>query len=193
MMNASTSAASAASNFLLTAALNYANRGWPVFPCYWPIDGRCACGAHDCTSEGKHPLTQAGFKDASTDELLIRAWWEKWPQANIGLPTGAPTSIAVVDVDESQAWSHLKNLLPGNDFKLAGRQKTGKKDGWHLAFSIAPGLHVKTALSFFLAWIAAATAAISWSHPPSTYLAGITNGNTYQPQTTSSRNYRQPF
>ena len=46
----------------LEAALQYAGQGWPVFPCRpWP---------------SKAPLVTHGFKDASTDEAVIRGWWE---------------------------------------------------------------------------------------------------------------------
>jgi len=68
-------------NPLLTAALEYAERGWPVFPC-----------------EGKKPLTTHGFKQASANPLRIRYWWRRWPQANIGIPTG-PETFTVLDVD----------------------------------------------------------------------------------------------
>ncbi len=37
------------------AALDYAERGIPVFPCWWTIGPRCACGKATCGSPGKHP------------------------------------------------------------------------------------------------------------------------------------------
>jgi len=54
---------------LQEAAIRYAERRWPVFPCYWIEKGRCACGKSDC-SAGKHPSTPAGFKDASCDPTI---------------------------------------------------------------------------------------------------------------------------
>ncbi len=68
---------------LLEAALEYARRGIPVFP---------------VKPKGKAPLTRNGFKDATTDEKQILAWWEKWPNANIGLVPG-PAHLVVIDID----------------------------------------------------------------------------------------------
>ena len=48
---------------------------------------------------GKKPLTKHGYKDASKDPAQIEAWWNRWPNANIGLPTGETNGILVIDVD----------------------------------------------------------------------------------------------
>jgi hypothetical protein len=68
----------------IEAALGYARSGWPVFPCN-PLD--------------KTPLTPHGFKDATTDEAQIRAWWGRWPNAMIGVPTGPRIGLWVLDPD----------------------------------------------------------------------------------------------
>ena len=68
----------------LEAALEYSRRGIPVFPCN-PLD--------------KRPLTPRGFKNATRDETQIRAWWQKWPDAMIGAPTGPTSGMWVVDLD----------------------------------------------------------------------------------------------
>lgn len=86
-------------NGLLDAALEYARRGWPVLPLHSVNgDARCTCGRQDCPSPGKHPRTGHGVKDATTDEKEIRAWWSDWPDANIGVPTGAGTFVSL-DLD----------------------------------------------------------------------------------------------
>ncbi len=71
----------------LDAALGYAGRGWPVFPCREREHGR------------KRPYTPRGFLDASTDAAIIERWWRQWPEALIGLPTGSPSGVVVLDVD----------------------------------------------------------------------------------------------
>ena len=68
----------------LKAALDYAARGLPVFP---------------CDPRGKRPLTANGFKAATRDEAQIRAWWQRQPDAMIGLPTGHASGVFVLDID----------------------------------------------------------------------------------------------
>ena len=52
-----------------------------------------------CKCNKKNPLTANGFKDSSSDEQVINDWWDKYPNANIGLPTGKVNNLVVVDVD----------------------------------------------------------------------------------------------
>ena len=70
-----------ASAVALDWALAYARAGARVFRC----------------SARKRPLTEHGLKDATTNEAQIRAWWEKWPHADIGWALGL--DIVVLDLD----------------------------------------------------------------------------------------------
>jgi hypothetical protein len=47
----------------------------------------------------KHPLCPNGFHDATINENQIREWWQTWPNAMIGIPTGPRSSVWVLDVD----------------------------------------------------------------------------------------------
>ena len=80
------------------AALRYARRGWPVLPLHSVKNGRCTCSDRECQNAG-NTLTKHGVKDATTDKDVIRARWRKWPNANIGVATGARSGIVVVDID----------------------------------------------------------------------------------------------
>jgi Bifunctional DNA primase/polymerase, N-terminal len=71
-------------NQTLRQALAYASRGWPVFPC---MHGK------------KIPLTRHGFRDATTDEPRITAWFGSRPDWNLAIATGAP-GPDVLDVDQ---------------------------------------------------------------------------------------------
>ena len=63
-------------------ALQYAERGWPVFP----------------VKPDKRPLTLHGFNDASLDPDKIRYWWREYPNANVAIATG-PARLVVIDID----------------------------------------------------------------------------------------------
>lgn len=68
---------------MLDHALQYASRGWAVFP----------------TTKQKTPITPRGFHDASTKPHIIQRWWKQYPNANIGIATGPVSGIAVLDLD----------------------------------------------------------------------------------------------
>jgi hypothetical protein len=96
----------------LNFALRYASEcRVPVFPVCGIRAGKCDCGRPDCSSPGKHPLTANGFRDATTDEAQIRAWWGRWPNANIGMPTGAVSGYFVLDVDLPDGPASLDALI----------------------------------------------------------------------------------
>jgi len=84
---------------MLEAALSYAERGWPVFPCHTNSSEACSCGKQDCSSPAKHPRVAKGVLAATTDVSQIRKWWKLWPDANIGIATGAKSGIVVIDID----------------------------------------------------------------------------------------------
>jgi hypothetical protein len=83
----------------LTAALDYAARGWPVLALHGIEQGCCTCRQPKCGSPGKHPITRNGVKDATTDAVTIRGWWRNAPTANVGIATGVGAGLIVVDVD----------------------------------------------------------------------------------------------
>lgn len=85
------------------AALEHAKRGWPVIPLHNPIGNACSCGRQDCSSVGKHPRTKNGVHDATTKPITICEWWNRWPEANIGIATGATSQLVVVDIDPRHA------------------------------------------------------------------------------------------
>jgi Bifunctional DNA primase/polymerase, N-terminal/AAA domain/Primase C terminal 1 (PriCT-1) len=72
----------AAAGDLLAAALAYAEAGLAVLPL-----------------AGKVPRTSNGLTGASTDTELIREWWTRWPNANVGIRTGEQAGVFVLDVD----------------------------------------------------------------------------------------------
>src|SRR5688500_3317712 len=83
----------------LDYALAYARRGWAVFPVHTIVHGACSCTKSCGKQAGKHPRTQHGHRDATTDPAIIRKWWTQWPDANIGIATGAVSDLTVWDFD----------------------------------------------------------------------------------------------
>jgi hypothetical protein len=119
---------------LLDAATCYAARGWAVFPVHGIFRRRCTCGRSDCGSPGKHPLVRHGLYEATTDEGTIRGWWRQWRRANVGIATGSPSGIVVVDVDIPEGTDSLDLLereAEGLPDTLSARTGSGGK---HLVF-----------------------------------------------------------
>jgi hypothetical protein len=88
----------------LRAALAYAERfGFAVFP---------------CKPRGKTPLTEHGFKDASKDPAQIRKWWGRWPDANIGIATGAISGVVVLDIDPRHGGDDTLEALQARNGRL---------------------------------------------------------------------------
>jgi hypothetical protein len=120
-------------NERLDAALTYAARGWPVFPCHHPTPaGGCSCGRGYCASPAKHPATRRGHHDATTNPETIRRWWQQRPDANIGIRTGGPAGLVVVDLDLPHGAASLRAVARGRLGDLAV-VRTGS-GGTHLYF-----------------------------------------------------------
>jgi len=108
---------------LVDVALEYAERGWYVFP---------------LVAGGKTPLTAHGLKDATTDSEQIGEWWTRWPDANVGIATGRGSDLVVVDVDPR----HGGTLASLGELPRTARVRTGG-GGWHLYFRYPQGEDVR--------------------------------------------------
>ncbi|MCM5691440.1 bifunctional DNA primase/polymerase [Sinorhizobium meliloti] len=91
----------------LSVALAYIAAGIPVFPCRARTETDPHTGEVD---DPKSPLTQNGFKDASTRENIVRRWWSDNPEALVGIPTGAKTGFFALDVDVKEGKTGDINL-----------------------------------------------------------------------------------
>lgn len=129
---------------LANAALEYADLGFPVFP---------------CVPNAKRPLTERGNLDASTDPDVIAEWWEAYPDANIGIATAG---LIVIDVDgEGNAWPNdpekavdLSNtalsITPRGGRHFIYRQPAGA--GWrNTAGTLAPQVDTRADGGYILA------------------------------------------
>src|SRR5262245_57392911 len=111
------------------AALALAARGWRVFPVHVTVDGACSCRKAECRDTGKHPRISAWQKQATSDSNQIERWWQRWPDANIGVATGG--GLTVVDLDNAEQLASFLVVAKTLPATLVAR--TGR--GLHLYFS----------------------------------------------------------
>jgi hypothetical protein len=101
---------------LLAIALHCIRRGWHVFP---------------LKPRAKEPLIHGGFKSASLSDDLVRAWWTKWPDANVGIATGA-SGLSVLDIDTGlDGWEAVELFCTSNGIPADGYiVRTGRRPGF---------------------------------------------------------------
>jgi hypothetical protein len=97
---------------LAEAAASYARRGWRVLP---------------CVPREKYPLCPRGLHDATADPDVVRWWWRRWPDANIGVRTG--TTVDVIDVDSPEGIENLRDAAGIHRLGWGPISSTGR--GWH--------------------------------------------------------------
>ena len=119
-----------------TAALEYGARGMPVFP---------------CDPASKRPLVAGGFKKATTDGSIIATWWKQWPKAMIGIPTGEPSAVFVLDIDRDAAkgidgFAALATMEAAHEPLPETRAQRTPRGGEHRLFSW-PGFKIKNSAS----------------------------------------------
>lgn len=78
-------------------ALDYARRGWHVFPCS-PLTKAPLVGC-DLDAAGNKIAGTGGVKKATTDPDQIQEWWQRWPCAMIGVRCGGASGIWAIDPD----------------------------------------------------------------------------------------------
>jgi Bifunctional DNA primase/polymerase, N-terminal len=114
---------------ILEFALDYARRGWPVFP---------------CKPTNKAPYVNGGFNAATTDEETIRSWWITWPRAMIGVPMGSRSGVWAVDPDppkkpeEPDGRAIWAGLLRDHGKLPATHTEVTPRGGWHILFKWDP-------------------------------------------------------
>lgn len=105
-------------------ALYYAKRGWYVFP---------------VAENGVVPKLQNGYHGASNDPVVVAAWWDKWPQANIGINL-AKSGMMGFDIDPQNGGdvSHREQFAHV-DSPLKSSTPSG---GQHMLFKVPDGVRV---------------------------------------------------
>jgi hypothetical protein len=101
---------------------------WPCFPCL----------------PDKRPACPHGFKDATRDPEQLKQLWQRYPGTLVGVPTGEPTGLFVLDIDsakhpEADEW--LERHAPYLPETRMHRTQSG---GLHLLFQHRAGLKNST-------------------------------------------------
>jgi hypothetical protein len=101
---------------LLSAALDAAARGWPVFP---------------LVPRGKKPTIDGWQLRATCDPSRIRRWWTRYPRCNVGVACG-PAGLLVLDLDAAHGhvpsqWAR-RGVTHGRDVLALLAQNAGQPD-----------------------------------------------------------------
>jgi Bifunctional DNA primase/polymerase, N-terminal/IclR helix-turn-helix domain len=80
---------------MLAAALRYAGAGIRVFP-----------------TNGKAPLTEHGFHDASSERERVEAWWSRYPEAGIGTADFDAVDVDLYKPQCAETWERIRPLIP---------------------------------------------------------------------------------
>jgi hypothetical protein len=123
----------------------------PVFPCR-PREEQVVKDGKPITLTAKSPLTEHGFHDASQDEAQIRAWWKRWPDALVGVPTGTITRLVVIDWDPGKHADTTGEWIQNNaEALLSARIHVTTRGGRHYLFRGTIGQIYKSGTDLFLA------------------------------------------
>jgi hypothetical protein len=122
----------------LSIVLDFAARGFQVFP---------------LKPSGKEPATRRGLYEATSNTATLRRWFTGAHPYNIGVRTGVPSGVFVLDIDGERGFSslaklvELHGLLPSTLVSTTGKGR----HYWFVARSpipcsvgkIAPGIDIR--------------------------------------------------
>ena len=105
---------------MLHAAASLSLFGVPIFP----------------VKPDKSPHIKSWQQKATTDQAIFEKWWKKWPEANIAMPTGAPSGLVAVDVDVKNGVNGYESLSAIEEMfgKQGTRRITTPSGGAHLIY-----------------------------------------------------------
>lgn len=110
------------SNSFLESALFYEGMGFSVIPI---IPGQ------------KKPMIKwEQYQTKKADKTQIKEWWNKWPNANIGIVTGEISDLFVVDIDTEEGHN---NLLEFGFDSITNPTVQTPRDGQHIYFKYPKG------------------------------------------------------
>jgi hypothetical protein len=114
---------------MLTAALDYAARGWSVVP---------------MAPRGKQPLLPwLEFQQRRAAPEEIRGWFQRWPDANIAVVTGEISNIVVLDIDPRHGGEAALRLLADEAGPIPSTLEAASGGGGRHLYFAYPGRRVR--------------------------------------------------
>lgn len=133
----------------LAAAIEYAKRGFRVFPLHSVRDGVCTCqdwrdknDKGPCPTPGKHPRFRNWQERATCDLLAIEEFWWNHKGSNVGIATGAGSGVFVLDVDPKNGGQESIEALVMKHGRIDTLQALTGSRGKHFYFA-HPGKPVR--------------------------------------------------
>jgi replicative DNA helicase len=118
---------------MLKNALEYARRGWYVFPCREKPGAAFYKNGEKIIPKEKTPYTPQGLLNATLEEKQIEAWWHSYPSALIGVNAGK-SGLFVIDIDKK----HVNGLDTFSSWEIndtAGLHSFTPSGGIHIVFT----------------------------------------------------------
>ncbi len=137
---------------MLKIAVWYGVHGLKIIPIYGmrkrSFDGKgvlvCGCGNKECKppTSGKHPMIKDWPNNATCDPVIIKNWFEKVNDINIGIVTGVASNLFVVDIDNKNDGHTTLEIMEEEHGKFPETVEVLTGNGKHFFFK-HPGFPVK--------------------------------------------------
>ena len=124
-------------------ALELTQHGWHVFPCH---EYDVLANGNEKSIKRKSPYwnstnLQNGHLDATSDQNIIMHWWQRWPNALVGIYC-QKSGLFVIDIDKKNgkdgyvAFDKIMHEQEEIDFLDIGPQQRTPSGGMHLFFKL---------------------------------------------------------
>lgn len=90
---------------------------------------------HPLAARDKVPLAEHGSNDATRDEQTIRAWWHRWPDANVGISLDKTGLVDIAPDGPEWAARFKANGMPRTTLYTSG----GGAGHWHALYRLPLG------------------------------------------------------
>lgn len=116
----------------------------PIFPCL-RHDEVAQINGKEKIFKAKSPHVEGGFHAATQDPQQIIDWWNRWPDALVGVPMGAPTGFVAIDYDIAKKTTATDDWISTHSTSLTRTRTHGTmRGGRHWIFKIPEGRRYRT-------------------------------------------------